>query len=561
MKNKIILLIAVSLLLVSCFKDEGNYTYHKLAPPEWLFDSENSHINVYTRLGDTAVFKSSDMYTWGKDSLKREKEVTFKWVFNDVVVGTKNDFKIPADSIIIKMGLDKAPQNFIIGNFYVIDKETGIQYIVRAKLDIAPKYGNWDWIVLSEKGANSKLSAIKRKKKVVEGRNTYYYELEDDAYFKNTQKDIPGHPWDLKIAQARNVSGVGSSTVLTDKVSYVIDNSTLTKVWELKDQFLDGAPANLEVVDRRDQDGAQSYGEGAYTFIATKDGKVYTREMSNNYLGGKFLTEPYFVDDKGYKITKFGHSTYGLMNSPCYDEKNRRVLMANVWRADINHGGGMGDNTSVYRTRIVPVKKPYDVDAATVPIWDMPEGTKVLHLSQGNHMSHISGLNALYTIFYLNKEGSAYMADFAVSNPGINFNADYFAKLRWYNLTEKGVHFDENTIILTNATNRRRGAPSINILYANDREIKLIQRPDRYSYYLQNLQFGNILTFDSKITFMTYDWYDCSMLVVGCENGDIYFYDVYDTIRAPKLISKFNVGGKISSIKELGQPSSSQDYY
>ena len=44
-----------------------------------------------------------------------------------------------------------------------------------------------------------------------------------------------------------------------------------------------------------------------------------------------------------------GHSTYG-QNIPCYDAKNRRVVMATTWREDV--GEDMYNKTSVYKTRV-----------------------------------------------------------------------------------------------------------------------------------------------------------------------------------------------------------------
>ena len=99
---------------------------------------------------------------------------------------------------------------------------------------------------------------------------------------------IPGKPLMMVKSPSTNISPLGATTIITDQVAYVISNESLLKVSELKDEFLDGTPANFQVVSRRDADH--------YTFVATKDGRVFRRVMSENFLGGKFLTEPYYIE-------------------------------------------------------------------------------------------------------------------------------------------------------------------------------------------------------------------------------------------------------------------------
>ena len=71
----------------------------------------------------------------------------------------------------------------------------------------------------------------------------------------------------------------------------------------------------------------------------------------------------------------------------------------------------------------------------------------------------------------------------------------------------------------------------------------------------------------SKITFITYDRetayvdvMDYPHLIVGCENGDILIYNVVD-LPAPRFLKKYNVGGKVVSIKQLGVISAYYDMY
>ena len=113
------------------------------------------------------------------------------------------------------------------------------------------------------------------------------------------------------------------------------------------DEFLDGTPANFQLVARADYDATEN--RQLQRSWPRTDGQLYCRLMSGNYLGGKYLTEPYFVDEKGYKVTKFWNTNYNEM-IPCYDEKNRRVMIASVEMTQVGE-----DYTSVFRPIIVPL--------------------------------------------------------------------------------------------------------------------------------------------------------------------------------------------------------------
>lgn len=547
-------------ILSGCFKDNGNYEYEELNPPKWLFDAENTNIRVYCRAGagEKAVFKASDKYTWESDSLRRESEVRFEWKLNGVVIGDKADFEIPTDSLIKKIKLKELPDRGIMGTFAIIKKSSGVSFMVRSYVTINPEFGNYDWYAISELGEETKFSVIKRRTKY-RGEESYnVYELDDNTYKRVNGRNIPGKPLDLVLAKALNVGPVGSSTVITDKVAYVVDNSTMKKAWELKEQFLDGPPADFEVTARYDQDGSGEYGEGAYTFVATKDGKVYTRTMSPNYLGGKFLKEPYYMDNKGYHVTRFGKGLQGLANIPCYDEKNRRVLIANVWRVDINHGGGMGDNTSVYRCRLFPLTERF----SGVPVWEMPEGTKVWHIAASNHLiwGGSQGTNAMYDIFYTTADGKSIVGSFVVSNRANNNANDFFAAQRWNIIPN--VTFDKDTRFLTSGNHRSiRTCDNAKYVsfYTKGNEIRYIKRSKNYA--VSDIEDKHFVTVASKVTYLAYMWFDCEVIAVGCENGDVYFYDITQTVENPKLESQVNLGGKVVALKMVGQGSAYHDKY
>ena len=49
-------------------------------------------------------------------------------------------------------------------------------------------------------------------------------------------------------------------------------------------------------------------------------------------------------------------------------------------------------------------------------------------------------------------------------------------------------------------------------------------------------------------------------LVVGCENGDVLIYYAVP-VAHPRLMKKYNVGGRVCAIKQVAMPSSYLDLY
>ena len=65
-----------------------------------------------------------------------------------------------------------------------------------------------------------------------------------------------------------------------------------------------------------------------------------------------------------------------------------------------------------------------------------------------------------------------------------------------------------------------------------------------------------LLKAPSKVTYMGYTTNNTAAdeykkLVIGCENGELLFYDIAN-IRAPKLINEYKLNGKVVTCKEIG---------
>lgn len=543
-------------LLTGCFEDEGNYSYEEINPPLWSDNFNTSspkRMSGYAGDGEVMKFRGSKMFTWETDSAMRAEEVRYEWKIKGVVISEELDFDMPTDEVVKKIGLTRYSNDVgEWGTFSVIEKKTGITFPARLFVYFYPPFAPDDWFILSENGDKSKVSVISPRTVSENGKNTVNYKLKDDVYATINGHDIPGKPKDLVMETSRDVSAGGACVILTDQVAYEVNVQNMMKVDEVKDQFLDGAPADFKIAAMREKaPSSPSFGEGSASFIVTEDGRLFTRMRSANYLVGKYLTEPYYIDAKGYEITMLGHSTYG-QNIPCYDAKNRRVVMATTWREDV--GEDMYNKTSVYKTRVIPLKSHVNV-----PVSGFAEGTEMLYLSQKNHISWgFTGTSLLFTAYY-NEPGAdgTIIGDFGFDNRSASFQFNGFE--RWFRLP---VKLDASSVFLVSSTYRSSTYAEdakYRDFYSVGNELYFVQRAaDWMDTSVRFLKFN--ATIPSKITSLAYAFFDLDQLWIGCEDGTIQAYDIRN-INSPVLLFEKNVGGKVASIKQIGWHTTSHDWY
>ena len=543
-------------LLTGCFEDEGNYSYEEINPPLW---SDNFNTSSPKRMvgyagdGEVMKFRGSKMFTWETDSAMRAEEVRYEWKIKGVVISEELDFDMPTDEVVKKIGLTRYSNDMgEWGTFSVIEKKTGITFPARLFVYFYPPFAPNDWFILSENGDKSKVSVISPRTVSENGKETFNYKLKEDVYATINGHDIPGKPKDLVMETSRDVSAGGACVILTDQVAYEVNVQNMMKVDEVKDQFLDGAPVDFKIAAMREKaPSSPSFGEGSASFIVTEDGRLFTRMRSANYLVGKYLTEPYYIDAKGYEITMLGHSTYG-QNIPCYDAKNRRVVMATTWREDV--GEDMYNKTSVYKTRVIPLKSHVNV-----PVSGFAEGTEMLYLSQKNHISWgFTGTSLLFTAYY-NEPGAdgTIIGDFGFDNRSATFK--YAGLERKLTLP---VKLDASSVFLVSSNYRSSEYAEdakYRDFYSVGNELYFVQRPDFYfDFSMRVVKFN--ATIPSKITSLAYAFFDLDQLWIGCEDGTIQAYDIRN-INSPVLLFEKNVGGKVASIKQIGWHTTSHDWY
>lgn len=551
--------LCIPFLTGACFSDEGNYEYESIKPPTWTRDFMSSPIQISVREGRPIRIDGSKCFNWGKlDSLQRSGEVRYEWRFYGKVFCDELKAEIPYDEFMKRCGLDEIPiSSFERGDFAIIEKSTGVSFKVLTTFYFHTQIDESDFLVYSAKSPNEphvgKVNVMRLE--YARDPKTGGYKTDFVLSDRHFSSDLPGTPKQLDLSAAKNVSLIGSATAITEEGdAYVLNAANLQKVWDLSSQFDEGIPDNFKVSARKDQEGGGTESQ-AFTWVATKDGRVFTRQFGKHYLGGKFLSEPYYLDSLGYKITMFGHTCWGITNIPCYDEKNKRVLVA----TSLQHNA-----YGSYRSYITVLKSE---GWTGTPVMKMPNDTEVFYLTQMNGDQYWDNNQNSWFQIYFNTAGQSVVGTFSVTNRGrqLNMTNSYS-----YPYPVTGHLFNKETVFLTAAGTHLTGSSSKTYidLFSEGNEVYGIKRsglmwPGQFDYEIIKLPLKGIT---SKITSMTYNRDDLfttsnyQHLVIGCENGDILVYDA-DELQNPTLKKKLNVGGKVVSIKQLGLIRASVDMY
>lgn len=544
------------LMLASCFSDDGNYEYESLKPPTWLDNFMDSPIQVLVYGGRPVRLDGSRYFNWGKlDSLQRSQEVRYEWRMNGKVYSTELKEEMTTDEFLKRMGLEEMPVKEQSGDFSIIEKSSGVTFKVKCTLFFKPAIGGGDFVVYSAMGANMpnvgkltvfRLNYLKEKGKL----------KENFEFGKYVVDNVPGTPRSLDVAVAKNVGAAGSLTLITEEGDAMVYNAgNLKKEWDLSSQFADGSPDNFKVSGRKDQeDGGMN--TPALTWVATKDGRLFSRQFGKNYLGGKFISDPYYIDSLGYKITKFGHTNWGVTNVPCYDEKNRRVVLATTTNSS---------DFYKYRSFVVTLHS----DQFYSPAEKMPEDANVYYLTTMNGDEYRDNRNSWFQAYYTTG-GKSMVACFAVDNYArrLTYTMNYMSP---YEIP--GHLFTNETVFLTASGEQLSGNSSkaYTDLFSEGMDIYAIQRDgNRTTFGANEITIKKIPLegITSKITYMVYDvtgyWvgldHEYPHLVVGCENGDVLIYYAVP-VTHPRLMKRYNVGGRVCAIKQVAMPSSYLDLY
>ena len=524
MKLKNICLCLLSVLaLSSCFKDEGNYTYLTDHAPVFDFPDPN---HLYCYEGKTTVFEGRFHFTTD-DSLELMANLSYEWKLNGKVLCTEKDFNAHTDTVMKILGMDIVPANFVSGTYEVINNKTGIRYLAKVLYNFRPDFGKGNWMILSRNGANARLSYQRLEQKNQGGKiDSLYHNYVGIYKERNNGEEIAGSPRMLMDHKAPEISSFcGATLVVTDQEAVEVSNESIRKMKDLKEEFADGTPAGFSVRD--------AFYTEQYTLLAMSDGKLYRREMSENYLGGKFISSPYVVDQKGYEADFFANgqiSTWVTLRL-CYDRKNHRVMMVT--------------QKNLPKATVLPLVA--SGTGHTVTPWAMDEDTEVLAISEiGSENSDYGGNGACYCMIY-NQGGKTYIAHFFVDNRP----PTYYGRVvnnAYMKLEQSPVTLTKENIIRMTSTGKTycKGFEDY-ILYSSGNEIRYIRRA--------GLEDGCLVQLNNKVTAFRFAIATASHeeLAVGMANGDFVRVNVKNKAAAYVIEkSRFNVGGEIVDVSHTG---------
>ena len=552
MKKLIYSLLASVFVLTACFEDEGNYDYVETNPPHWLVDYTQPTYFVGYQNGNITLDGSS-FFTWDTDSLKRSEEVRYEWIINGKSVAEGIKVTLNTEELMEKAGIEEYSGSMgTYGSFNVVEKSTGVKYMAKIMLWCYPKYSGGNWIILADKDNNAKLSAIRDFSEIENGAVVTKYEIIQDAYEEaNNGESIPGKPLGMNWALDRHIGQNGSITVITDQGGYELNAEDLSFYAKIDaEQFLNGTPANFELMARVDHDGTDLYQPA--TFLASSDGQIYTRVMSKNYLGGKYLSEPYYIDDKGYKVSMFGNALFNGM-IPCYDEKNRRILIATVNLQEVSVGD---DKLLISQPKVVALSGSPQYGA---PVGQFPEGTEMLYIGL-NKFTTMNGQMVFVCLYNEPGKVGTQLRHFAVYTTGLKINEEAFQFL--FTDFEMPERLDASNHIVSSGSNRVPQTAQLaarSIFCSMGTDVYCIQYAASYLSGYRKIKMAlNDVT--SPVTYMTIAFYNCDQLFVGCENGDVLIYDI-NSYDMPILLFKGNVGGKVLKVRQLGAQSTQNDKF
>lgn len=520
MKARLIILSLLLVSLFSCLKDEGVYNYEREIEPT-LANGETS-LTVYCYGGDT-VRTVVEFETLGRDSL--EEDWTYEWKLWDSVLCTEKNLNMPSDSIFEKINITSFPEDgqSVPGIFSIRNVHSGEVYQFSVDFYMRPKYWNGSWVILSENGADSKLTYLEAKKDNLTGE--VKYDWEDDIYQKINGTTLTGKPLRLITHNAPNISSsVGATFVITEGTMVELNNETFMAAAGVEDLFAEGVPAGFQAKDLVCLD--------LYNYMTDQEGRVYKRTFTANYLGGKYISEPYQIDEKDLRISYWGEGPDVMTVNylPAWDEANRRVVVLSN-----------SQTRNLYAVR--------DNAGGEISIANMPEGTKVLFMLYddaiyGEDPFYPSGRG--YHMIYNDAEGKTWLCYFALAD-------DYDGKPVCTMVEVNpfpGGNVDENTLFIGTSD---IWAPNARIFYTKGNEIRFADR--------RFLTDRSYKSFDHEITSMIYAGYadyanglnPFEQIAIGFDNGDFVLLDITNWDKPQEIeAAKGNVGGKVVSIAQIG---------
>ncbi len=119
----------LTLAFLSCMDDKGSYDYTKLDEP---VEIERGFEYNMGRMSCLKWRSLRVLFYMAGDSAARAAGVRYEWKVNGVVLSEEADFEIETEKLMNLIKLSEYPKTGVNGTFGIIEKETGIAYMVRA---------------------------------------------------------------------------------------------------------------------------------------------------------------------------------------------------------------------------------------------------------------------------------------------------------------------------------------------------------------------------------------------------------------------------------------------
>ena len=214
MKKIYIWILSLSVLILGCMDDKGNYSYSELNKITIDNIAWSNSINYGDPLNITPELSFS------LDSVN--VSLSYEWIVNGVVI----------DSTSPELHIESFKE--FVGNrrcyFRVEDNSTGMKYTAEFMVNVSGTY-QAGWLILSEKDNKSYLSYVKEQKKEDDDGNLIeiVYGEETDVYKNVNGTDLGSEPIKLLEHWSSNYSSIGEILVLQKSGSVELDGSALTK--------------------------------------------------------------------------------------------------------------------------------------------------------------------------------------------------------------------------------------------------------------------------------------------------------------------------------------------
>ena len=381
MKTRYLLLwILVTLSVISCYDDKGNYDYSDLNRISiGLWDNTPS-----VAMGDT--FRLEPQLQFAIDSVNVNLE--YEWTFDDKVIGTERNLNWIVDTT--------GRANMVLR---IKDLDNEMVYMSSEILIISSVYtsGIYDFMILSEKDGKSLLSFARTLYNDDTGE--YYWQILENIYEKENGEELGSQPLFIREHIADIAYSEGHVTIFQEggQGSVDLDGISMKKDINLIESFSGQTyPENFHPVDAELMSWVH--------LILNEDGKVYSKikETQELFQSGYYIHTPLLFENKEIRadmiipMRKTQDKHYALLHEigTAENPENRLIVVYNYKEDfyDLNSAG-----------KVLPMPEPaYGWPTNFVPLTDMGEN-ELLHVG---YMAYgWSEGDAAYGIFLKTPEG------------------------------------------------------------------------------------------------------------------------------------------------------------